>query len=126
MKPVTIKIAIYMFLVTFLIFCMIPFYLTLINGTRSAADINTGISFIPGNYLIKNFKTVTEHLDFFTGLKNTAFICTVIMIISSYVAGLTAFSLVFYDYRFKKTIFAIILGTLMIPQALGLIGYFDL
>jgi len=126
MKTATIRILIYMFLVTLLIICIIPFYLMLINGTRSAADINAGISFIPGGYFVKNFKTVTENLDFFTGLKNTAFICTIIMIISSYIAGLTAFSLVFYNYKYKKTIFVIILGTLMLPQALGLIGYFDL
>ncbi|MGD9201579.1 MAG: carbohydrate ABC transporter permease [Chitinispirillia bacterium] len=126
MKSATIKIMMYMFLVTLFIICIIPFYLMLINGTRSAADINTGVTFIPGKYLIENFKTISSELDFFTGLKNTAFICTAIMIISSYVAGLTAFSIVFYDYRFKKTIFAIILGTLMIPQTLGLIGYFDL
>jgi ABC-type glycerol-3-phosphate transport system permease component len=126
MKPSTVKILIYAFLIAILFICILPFYLMIINGTRSAAEINSSVTFIPGVHLIENFKTITSKLDMFTGLKNTAIFCTAIMVISSYIAGLTAFSLVFYDYRFKKVLFGIILGSLMLPQALGLIGYFDL
>ncbi len=126
MKQSAIKLAIYAFLIAILILCIVPFYLMIVNGTRSAADINTGVSFIPGKFLIANFKTITGQLDLFTGLKNTAIVCTIIMVVSSYVAGLTAFSIVFYEYRFKNLLFGIILASLMLPQALGLIGYFDL
>ena len=126
MKQSVIKLAIYAFLIAILIICIVPFYLMIVNGTRSAADINAGVSFIPGKYLLTNYKSITTQLDLFTGLKNTAIVCTVIMIVSSYIAGLTAFSIVFYEYRFKKLLFGIILASLMLPQALGLIGYFDL
>lgn len=126
MKHSLIKLAIYAFLVGVLLICIVPFYLMIVNGTRSAADINAGVSFIPGSYLVQNFKSITSQLDMFTGLRNTAVVCTAIMIVSSYVAGLTAFSIVFYEYRFKKLLFGIILASLMLPQALGLIGYFDL
>jgi len=126
MKQSLIKIAIYSFLVGLLLICIVPFYTMMINGTRSAADINTGVSFFPGKYFIANFKSITGQLDIFTGLKNTFIVCTAIMVVSSYVAGLTAWSVVFYEYRFKKLLFGIILASLMLPQALGLIGYFNL
>jgi len=126
MKQSLIKLAIYSFLIGILIICIVPFYLMIINGTRSAADINAGVTFFPGKYFIQNFKSITSQLDLFTGLRNTAIVCTVIMIVSSYVAGLTAWSIVFYEYRFKKILFGIILASLMLPQALGLIGYFNL
>jgi multiple sugar transport system permease protein len=126
MKQSLIKIAIYAFLISILLICIVPFYLMMINGTRSAADINAGVSFFPGKFFLANFKTITSQLDLFTGLRNTAIVCTFIMVVSSYVAGLTAWSIVFYEYRFKKLLFGVILASLMIPQALGMIGYFNL
>ncbi|MEM5947611.1 carbohydrate ABC transporter permease [Spirochaetia bacterium 38H-sp] len=124
------RVVVYTVLIVLAILCAIPFYLMFINSTRASADINHGLSFIPGTYLLKNFKKLVElgsgQVNVFRGLLNSAFIASTSTVLGLYVASLAAYGFAFYNFKGKNALFAIILAVLMVPVQLGLIGYFQL
>jgi len=119
----------YFVLVILTIACVIPFYMMVINGTRSTQEINTGVTLIPGSNVISNLEvilTITSHINFFMGFLNSAIVAVSATALSCYIGALTAFSFAFYEFPLKKILFAIILASIMIPPQLGIFGYFDL
>lgn len=116
----------YFFLVMLGIICMIPFYMMLVNATRSSQEIVSGFSFIPGSSLFTNWQTMTEYFNVFRGLFNSLFISTAITLLSGYFSALTAYGFVTYNFKFKNFIFTTMLVLMMIPGQLSLIGFYDL
>jgi ABC-type glycerol-3-phosphate transport system permease component len=119
----------YLILIILAVVCIVPFYIMLINGSRTNEAINTGITFLPGNNVIGNLKTIliiTANLNFFLGFINSAVVAVTGSLLSIYIAALTAYGLAFYEFPGKKILFGIILASMMIPAQLGLIGLWNL
>lgn len=109
--------------------CIVPFYIMIVNGSRTNEQINTGITLIPGSNVIGNIKTtliITANINFFFGYVNSAIVAICATILSIYIASLTAFGFVFYEFPLKKVFFGFIMASMMIPAQLGLIGLWDL
>lgn len=120
------KGVLYIFLTVLAIVCMIPFYMMLVNATRSSSEIVSGFSLIPGVSLLDNWKTMTEYFNVFRGLFNSVFVSTAITLLSGYFSALTAYGFVIYNFKFKNFIFTTMLVLMMIPGQLSLIGFYDL
>lgn len=116
----------YIFLIVLAVVCMIPFYMMLVNATRSSSEIVSGFSLIPGASLLDNWKTMTEYFNVFRGLFNSVFVSTAITLLSGYFSALTAYGFVTYNFKFKNFIFTTMLVLMMIPGQLSLIGFYDL
>lgn len=125
-KEFSTKLFVYTFLVFLTIICFIPFYLMIINSTRTNLEITNGLAVLPGTSLVENYHILMEKIDIWRGFKNSIIITVPSTILSAYFGALTAYGFAMYDFKFKKILFAFILGTMMIPQQLGLIGYFEL
>lgn len=118
--------------------CIVPFYLMVINATRTNNEILAGVTFIPGNALGTNFETLTLGLlDPVSGERSPpmdvlgAFLNSVLVAVSAtaltgYFGALTGYGFALYEFRGKKVLWAVILAVLMIPSTVSLIGFFKL
>lgn len=117
---------IYFFLVLLVIICFIPFYMMIINATRSNSEILRGFSLIPSNSLIDNYLTLDSYISIWVGFRNSLFVAVSVTILNSYFSALTAFALVVYEFKGKNIIFVAFIVMMMVPGQLGLIGLYDL
>ncbi|MGL6064458.1 MAG: carbohydrate ABC transporter permease [Fusobacteriaceae bacterium] len=120
------KILLYIALALLVVICILPFYMVMINSTRSSLEIITGFSFVPGDSLMSNWKQIKVYFDLFKGLRNSIFISVSVTLLSSYFSALTAYSFVVYNFKGKKIILGTILSLMMVPGQLGLIGFYEL
>jgi ABC-type glycerol-3-phosphate transport system permease component len=119
----------YIFLIVLAIGCIIPFYIMIINGSRTTQEINTGITLIPGSNIIGNMKTIliiTANINFFMGFVNSTVVAVFSTVLHIYIASLTAYGFVFFRFPLKKVCFGFIMVSIMIPGQLGMIGFYEL
>jgi len=115
----------YTFLIVLAVVCVIPFWLMLVNATRSSTEINLGISFLPGSSLVENWNNLTGKMNLFQGLFNSAFISVGTTVLTLYVSGLTAWGFAKYNFPGKGFLWGLVIGVIMIPNTLGIIGYYQ-
>ena len=125
-KEFRTKLYIYTFLVMLTLICFTPFYIMIINSTRTNLEITNGLSMLPGISIIENYHVLMQKIDIWRGFRNSIIIAVPSTILSAYFGSLTAYGFAVYNFKYKRILFAFILGTMMIPQQLGLIGYFEL
>jgi len=98
----------------------------IVNATRTTSEINRGVTLIPGSGIVENYKSMMERMNIWRGFSNSLIIAVSSTILSGYFGALTAYA--FSKFRFKgnKVLFWFVLGTMMIPLQLGLVGYYQL
>lgn len=125
-KMKTARIIIYIFLIALVIICFIPFYMMIINATRSNAEILRGFTLLPGDAFVNNYEVLTSYMDVWIGFRNSLLIAASVTVLNAYFSALTAFALVVYDFKWKNVIFVSFIVMMMVPGQLGLIGLYDL
>jgi multiple sugar transport system permease protein len=134
------RVFVYVVLILLALVCVIPFYIMLINSTRSSADINGGLSLVPGKYIDNNWislynKTSQDvkvgtkviKMSIFRAFLNSATISVLVTFFVCYFSALTAYGFTIYNFKGKRVIFTIIvMAVMMVPQQLGLIGFYEL
>ncbi|EAC2648328.1 carbohydrate ABC transporter permease, partial [Listeria monocytogenes] len=61
----------------------------------------------------------------FNGFKNSFLIAAGATVLNVYFSALTAYGVIAYEFRGKKVLFAVILGLIMIPQQISMIGFYQ-
>ncbi|WP_423188901.1 carbohydrate ABC transporter permease [Alkalibacterium sp. f15] len=117
---------IYFFLILLVIICFIPFYMMIVNATRSNSEIIRGFSLVPSSYLMENYATLESYISIWVGFRNSLIIAVSVTVLNSYFSALTAFALVVYQFKGKNVIFVTFIVMMMVPGQLGLIGLYDL
>ncbi len=125
-KTMLIKALLYLGLLILAVLCVVPFWLMLVNSTRSGNEIMTSFSILPGTSLMDNWNAVLGNLDIFHGMLNSAFIAVCSTVLVSYFSALTAYGLACYKFRGNNLIFIVMLIFMMVPAQLGLLGFYDL
>ena len=74
---------IYFFLVLLVIICFIPFYMMIINSTRSNSEILRGFTLIPSNALLDNYDTLNSYISIWIGFWNSFIIAATVTILNS-------------------------------------------
>lgn len=116
----------YLFLILLAVISILPFYSMIIGCTHDNAALATSFQLLPGKYLAANFERLNSNVNIFRGILNSLFIAVTYTAISTYVGALTAYGFAKYRFRGNKILFWIVLGTMMLPGQLGIIGYFQL
>lgn len=116
----------YLFLILLAIICITPFYMMIVNATRSTHQITLGISLIPGKALIENYIAMMTSLNIWKGFLNSLIITVPSTVLSAYVGTLAAYGFSKFRFRGNKFLFWIVLGTMMVPIQLGIIGYYQI
>jgi len=124
-RPVAV-IFMYVFLILLALICIVPFYMMVINSTRSNVEISQGIYLTPGDQLKANYQIIQAKVNIWRGFVSSVIIALPAVLLSAFFSALTAYGFAKFHFKGKEILFWVILGTMMIPQQLGLIGYYDL
>lgn len=125
-KTKGVKSLIYLFLIFLSVVCFTPFWLMIVNATRSGNEIMTSLSLLPGTSLASNWEVVTTNLELGRGFLNSLFIAVLSTALVSYFSALTAYGLAFYKFKGNKIIFTALLIFMMVPSQLSMLGFYDL
>lgn len=111
------------------IICLLPIYILVINATRSHTDIANGLSFIPSNYLKKNWDKVFTDPGFklcysaLHGYKNSLIITICSTFLTVFFSALTAYGIHVYDFKLKEVSYTVILLVMMVPMQVTSAGF---
>lgn len=121
------RILIYVFMAILTLMSIFPFWVVLVNATRSAEQIQQGLSIFPGSNLGYNWNVLMEkQFDIFGGFKNSFIISACSTVLSIYFSAMAAYGLVAYKFKGRKILYAGILGLVMIPTQISMIGFYQL
>ena len=89
----------YVLMIFFALLAVIPIYLMLINATRTNAQINSGISLLPGTNTLQNWKNLTSRsFKIWRGFGNSAVIAIFSTVLGVYFSTLTAYGIQVYKF----------------------------
>lgn len=122
------RILCYIVLIIITLFSLFPFYILIINATRSHPDIQKGFTLFFGRSLLFNLRNIlsNDELPVLRGILNSIFISTCVAFLSTYFSSLTAFGIHAYQFRFKKAAAAFIILVMMVPTQVSALGFIRL
>ena len=116
----------YIVMVIFAMLAVVPIYLMLVNATRSNAQINSGVSFLPGGNTMQNWRNLTSRsFKIWRGFGNSAIIAFFSTILGVYFSTLTAYGIHVYRFKGRNFLWGFILLVIMIPGTLSFIGFYQ-
>lgn len=122
-KPIYIILFIGLFLIS--LFMILPFFWMLSNSLKSTKEILLDPKhLIPVNFTISGYVKVLTKSPFFYWLRNSLFITitnTTVILLTSTIVG---FVFSKFQFRFKKTLFLLVLATMMVPSHTSMIPGF--
>ncbi|MDF2672591.1 MAG: sugar transporter permease [Clostridiales bacterium] len=124
-KRLISNIVLYFFLLLLAIVCFLPFYIMIMNSTHSSVDISTKLNFLPGTDFINNYKSMSSSVNIWQGFKNSLIVSLSSTLLAAYFGALTAYGFSKYKFKGNKILFWIMMGSMMVPSQLGLIGFFN-
>ena len=116
---------IYVFCSILSLLAIVPFWLMIVNATRSSQDIQRSVSVIPGNFLGSNWQVLTsKNWNVATGFRNSAIIAFGSTILSVYFSAMTAYGFKVYQFKGNKLLYAVVMAIIMIPGQVTGTGFF--
>ena len=104
---------------------IVPFWIMIVNATRSSQAIQQGVSLIPGTYLRYNWNVLSsKNFNVTIGFKNSAIIAVCSTILSVYFSAMTAYGFKVYQFRGNKFLYAVVMAIIMIPGQVTGTGFF--
>ncbi|MBP0964974.1 MAG: carbohydrate ABC transporter permease [Oscillospiraceae bacterium] len=128
-KLTAARTGVYIFMVLVAILCLFPFYLLIINASRSNAELQAGFTMIPSSNFLTNLKTAwndTSLIAIPKGLLNSFVIAASCCLLCTYFSALTAYGIHVYDFKGKKIAFNFIMVVMMIPTQVSAVGFIQL
>ena len=121
------KIFIYVVCIFLAVLSIFPFWVMIVNSTRSTTEIQQhALAVIPSSYLINNFKVLTgKSFNPMVGFMNSMIISTGATACAVYFSTLTAYALVVYKWKLRQPFFTFIMAVLMIPTQVVGIGFYQ-
>lgn len=122
-----LRTVIYIVCIMLAIASIIPFWIMLMNATRSTFEIQQhAISLIPSTFLANNMKVLLgKSFNPLTGFFNSLLVSSGVTLCLVYFSSLTAYALVTYDWRMRQPFFTFIVAVLMIPAQVSGIGFYQ-
>jgi multiple sugar transport system permease protein len=123
-----LKVIIYVVCVFLAILSIAPFYIMIINATRSTVQIQQhAISLLPSTYMMKNIAILLgKSFNPANGFVNSLIISTGATLCAVYFSNMTAYGLVVYNWRFRRPFFSFIMAIMMIPAQITMIGFYQM
>jgi sn-glycerol 3-phosphate transport system permease protein len=124
--PVDTQVAIHTVLLGLVALIGFPLVMAAIFSTQSLGQIYNYQYVFPGTSTIENYATIFVQYNFGRLLLNTFIMATVVTVGSIAVSLLLALALVFYDFRVRRFVFAVIIFTLMVPLPVRIVPLYEL
>lgn len=124
-KKLFSKVLLYTPLLIWTILTVFPFWYMLVVSTRPNAEI---FQFPPpmwfGRGLAENYTTLFERLSFYRNLWNSFYIAIMATMTTLFFCSLGGYGFSMYNFKGKKSLFQIMMSTMMIPSMVGIIPFF--
>ena len=122
------KIVIHLVCFILAVMSILPFWVMIVNSTRSTTQIQQhALSLIPSTHFVNNFKILTgKSFNPMVGLMNSLIISVCSTALTVYFSSLTAYAIVAYQWKLKKAFFSFIVGVMMIPAQVTMIGFYQM
>ena len=127
-RNIPYKIVAYVVCVLLAILSIFPFYIMIINATRSTYEIQPhAISFLPSSYMASNLEVLLgKSFNPMVGFMNSLFISVGATACAVYFSTLTAYANVVYTWKAKNALFSFIMAVMMIPAQVTMIGFYQM
>lgn len=125
---VILKIVIYIVCIFLTLLSILPFWVMMVNATRSTAQIQShAVSLIPSTNIARNIEVLKEKKTFsaIIGFRNSMIIATCSTLLAVYFSSLTAYAQVVYEWKLRDAFFSFIMGVMMIPGQIVTIGFYQ-
>lgn len=117
----------YTLLILVIVIVSFPIVYTLIAATLSLEDVSRiPMPLIPGNQLLVNLKAAWFKGGMGIELLNSFVMATGITIGKISISMLTAFAIVYFDFRFRKIAFVAVFCTLMLPVEVRILPTYEI
>ena len=118
----------YICLVVLTVASLFPFFLLLVNSTRSHAQIQKGFSALFGTFFFENLSKLLSNpnLPVVRALFNSVFVSIMTAFLATYFSAMTAYGIYMYQFRGRATAFKVILAIMMIPTQVSSLGFIQL
>ena len=123
-----LKVVIYIICIILAIISILPFWIMLVNATRSTTEIQqNAISFLPSGYFMNNLKILLgKSFNPGKGFLNSFIISAGSTSLAVYFSSLTAYGLTAYEWKLKQPFFSFIMAVMMIPGQITMIGFYQM
>ncbi len=127
-KNTILKIIIYIVCIFLAIVSIMPFWIMIVNATRSTTEIQqNAISLLPSNYMMNNLKILLgKSFNPAKGFLNSFIISAGSTGLAVYFSSLTAYALTAYDWKLRQPFFSFIMAVMMIPAQVTMIGFYQM
>jgi sn-glycerol 3-phosphate transport system permease protein len=99
-----------------LVLAALPIYIVFVASSHDFQTVNqVPMPLLPGDSLVENYTKVWNKSDFGTKFINSFIVATGVTVGKIAIAAISAFSIVFFNYRLKMLCFWLIFVTLMLP-----------
>lgn len=124
-KLLLARVLVYALLIFITFLCLFPFYLLIINATRSNAQLQGGFTLIPSTNFLANLKNAwtDASINIPRGMLNSFFVAITTALLTTYFSALTAYGIHAYHFRFKKVAFTFIMAIMVIPPQVSAVGF---
>lgn len=126
---VVLKVFIYIVCIFLAILSILPFWIMMVNATRSTSEISSiAISFIPSKYAFNNIRILTSKDTFkpLLGFFNSFIIAGGSTLLAVYFSSLTAYAQVVYEWKLRNAFFSFIMAIMMLPAQVTMIGFYQM
>ena len=102
-----------------------PFYFMFVFATHSKADIFTlPPPLLPGTSFFDNLKILTEKIPFWNSLGWSLYIALASTALTLVFCSMGGYAFAMFEFKFKKPLFILVMGTMLIPSFLSMIPTF--
>jgi multiple sugar transport system permease protein/cellobiose transport system permease protein len=115
-------VLIYAILTVITLVAISPFYFMIIMTTYRSQEIGRAISMLPGGYFFANLQTVLKS-GFLRYYWNSIYTTVIFTLTSVLLSALAGYGFAKFKFRGNRLLHAFVVGAMMIPAQLGLIGY---
>lgn len=118
----------YIALILLAFLSLFPFFILIINTTRSHEQLTLGFSALPGKYFVKNITTLFSNgnTPIIRALINSVYVSCMTAILTTYFSTMTAYGIYMYRFKGRSFAFKFILAVMMVPTQVGALGFIKL
>lgn len=119
------------FICIFLCFLsIIPFWMMIVNATRTSVDIQASFSLIPSHYIMENYDKLlyqaNQNVPLYRYMINSLIIAGFSTIVTIYFSTMTAYGVTVYKFRGSNAVWGFIMAIMMIPAQVSSIGFYKM
>ena len=119
------RLIMYIFLGVGALVTLYPFYWTFTAATLTESEIfKSPPRLLPGGNFAANLETLSQSVPYMRALLNSLFVSTVTTVTTVLLSALAGYAFAKFAFRGKKILFAVVLGTLMLPTEIMIVPLF--